>query len=242
MDYNERQIFSHVCAAQKVSSIIDSAFSLAAVLGDEKTIASYIKKQFSLHDLISDNQKCIVAFNENTALPHYEGDNNKHLEENTLILIDCWAKLREKNSVYADITKLGFYGKKIPSEIQKVFSVVRDARDSTITLMKKAVKKDSVVKASQVDETARNLVTKKGYQKNFIHSTGHSLGVRHVHGSIKLGKKVDKRIVHNMAYAIEPGIYIKGKFGMRSEIDVLLKGNSLVRTTPLQKEILLLNY
>ena len=73
-----------------------------------------------------------------------------------------------------------------------------------------------------------------------MHNTGHSLGMSKAHGrNGRLGHKYNKDLIRNMGYTIEPGIYFKNKFGIRSEIDFYISSNmKLVITTDVQKNIL----
>lgn len=87
---------------------------------------------------------------------------------------------------------------------------------------------------------ANNIITKAGYGKNILHRTGHSIGTSSPHGlenniTIKNSQQLLKKVV----YTIEPGIYLKNKFGIRSEIDFFIDENmKLVYTTKIQEKII----
>ena len=85
----------------------------------------------------------------------------------------------------------------------------------------------------EVDDVARGVITKAGYGEKFIHRTGHSIDLE-VHGN---GTHMDnfethdeRRLVPHTCFSIEPGIYLAGDFGIRSEIDVYLDGMTPVIT------------
>ncbi|MGZ5024845.1 MAG: M24 family metallopeptidase, partial [Chthoniobacterales bacterium] len=93
----------------------------------------------------------------------------------------------------------------------------------------------------EVDDACRAVVEKAGYGQYFIHRTGHSIG-EEVHGN---GVNIDnfetrdsRRITPGVCFSIEPGIYLKGKFGVRSEIDVYVREKDIdVTGQPIQTEI-----
>ena len=94
----------------------------------------------------------------------------------------------------------------------------------------------------QVDDAARNLIRERGYEKFFIHRTGHSIG-REVHGSgthmDNLETHDERELLPSTCFSIEPGIYIPGEFGIRSEINVFIDGpKAIVTTDPIQTEII----
>ena len=85
------------------------------------------------------------------------------------------------------------------------------------------------------------MITRAGYGEQFTHRTGHSIG-EEVHGN---GVNIDnfetrdsRRIVPGVCFSIEPGIYLKGQFGVRSEFDVYVRENDIEITgQPVQTEV-----
>jgi Xaa-Pro aminopeptidase len=92
-----------------------------------------------------------------------------------------------------------------------------------------------------VDECCRNVIRKAGYADRFIHRTGHSIG-EEVHGNganiDSLETKDGRRLLPHTCFSIEPGIYLPGEFGIRSELDVYLSDReALVFGQPVQTAI-----
>lgn len=85
------------------------------------------------------------------------------------------------------------------------------------------------------------MISRAGYAEQFTHRAGHSIG-EEVHGN---GVNIDnfetrdsRHLAPGICFSIEPGIYQRGKFGVRSEIDVYLNGNEVqVTGQPIQTEI-----
>ena len=70
----------------------------------------------------------------------------------------------------------------IPARQREVFETVRCARDSAIAFVRERLAAGSPVRGCDVDDVARNIVTKAGYGAYFVHRTGHSIGTE-LHGS-----------------------------------------------------------
>ena len=88
------------------------------------------------------------------------------------------------------------------------------------------------VKACEVDKVARDIISEYGYGDNYIHSTGHSLGLD-IHENPSVSMKDQTVLENNMIITIEPGIYLEGEFGIRIEDMVLVdKKGKLIGNLP----------
>ena len=109
---------------------------------------------------------------------------------------------------------------------EEISNIVLEAHDKSIDAVKKGVK------ACEVDKVARDIITEYGYGDNFIHSTGHSLGLD-IHESPSVSMKDQTVLENNMIVTIEPGIYLEGEFGIRIEDMVLVdKKGKLIGDLP----------
>jgi Xaa-Pro dipeptidase len=155
--------------------------------------------------------------------------------------MDMWAKLNQPRSVYYDITWTGFCGQQAPSEVQRVFQVVREARDRAIRLVQTAAEKGELLRGFEVDDAARGYIQEQGFGENFVHRTGHSIG-EDVHGT---GANMDNLETHDervvipwTCFSIEPGIYLRD-FGIRLEVNVFVDDKQARVTGEIQKEFVL---
>ena len=83
-----------------------------------------------------------------------------------------------------------------------------------------------------MDKVARDIITEYGFGDNYIHSTGHSLGLD-IHESPSVSLKDQTVLENNMIVTIEPGIYLEGEFGIRIEDMVLVdKKGKLIGDLP----------
>jgi Xaa-Pro dipeptidase len=210
----------------------------------EYDVQQYIMNVFEGHGYVSGHPvNCSV--NANSADPHYEPTVNRNEQINIgdFVLIDLWAKANDKDGVYSDITWTGYVGDRVPGKYENVFGVVRDARDAAFAFVSESFRKRKSIRGCDVDDVARGVIAQHGYEKYFVHRTGHSIG-REMHAN---GANMDnyetkdiREIIPETSFTIEPGIYIPGKFGVRSEIDVFIMKNrrAIITAGPPQTDVL----
>ena len=80
------------------------------------------------------------------------------------------------------------------------------------------------IKASDIDFFARNVIKQEGYDKKFIHTTGHGVGLD-IHDAPTIGPNSTDILIEGMIITIEPGLYLENKFGVRIEDTVLVTKN-----------------
>ncbi len=172
-----------------------------------------------------------VAVDAHTADPHYAAPatGGSAAAKGSLLLLDFAARLAPAG-VYADLTRVYFLGETVPEEIQRVASYVFQARDAAVQLVRQRAEIGKLPAGAEVDAAARAVIAKAGYGDRFLHRTGHSID-HHGHGD---GVNNDDFETHDVrrhlpetCFSIEPGIYLPGRFGIRSEIDVCLPGGKV---------------
>lgn len=168
----------------------------------------------------------IVAFAANAANPHYEPavSGSARLERDQVVLLDLWAG-RSRATVFADQTWMAFSGAAPPADVVHVWEAVRDARDRAVERLTDAFRKGERVAGRDLDAAARAVIRERGYGEAFIHRTGHSIDLD-LHGSgphlDSFETDDDRELVPGVGFSVEPGVYLAGRFGMRSEINVAL--------------------
>jgi Xaa-Pro aminopeptidase len=172
----------------------------------------------------------IVGFGPNAANPHYEPIEGKDraLEVNQVVLLDLFGG-RSRHTVFADQTWMGFAGKRVPEKVNEVWCTVRDARDAAVDELKRRWKAKQPVTGAMLDKAARDVIAGKGYADWFVHRTGHSID-QDLHGSgphlDSYETNDDRQIVPGVGFSVEPGIYLTGDFGVRSEINVVVHADA----------------
>jgi len=166
----------------------------------------------------------IVAFGANSAKPHYEPHPGRDaiLRAGDVMLLDLWAG-RSRSTVFADQTWIGYAGSRPPARVALVWRTVSEARDAAIELIQRAAAERRPVAGYEADRAARGVIEAAGFGDAFVHRTGHSID-RDLHGS---GPHLDdyethddRLLVPGVGFSVEPGIYLAGEFGMRSEVNV----------------------
>ncbi|MBZ5640712.1 MAG: M24 family metallopeptidase [Acidobacteriia bacterium] len=243
---------SHVEAGVKVQRIKDEAFELMADAlrrGRQLTefnVKEHVVTRFEEEGLTCDGDSPIIGFNDHPADPHFEPTRaNAHtLKPGDTILVDVWARRKEPVGIYYDITWCGFAGKEPPAKYVEIFRVVRDARDAALEFVRGRFAAGTPVHGWEVDDACRHVVNAAGYGKEFLHRTGHSIGVS-VHGNgvniDNLETRDERLLVPGTCFSIEPGIYLAGKMAVRSEIDVFVTPAGKVDVAgPMQRDLILL--
>ena len=245
--WTAEQLDSHHAAGRAIDAITQAAFAEAARRVSsaepftEYDLQQWIVAQFRAHAVVSDSAP-IVAVGPHSGDPHYEPreQGSSPIRRGDLLLLDIWAKTQAPNSVYYDITWVGFLGNRVPEKCDKVFSVVRDARDAAVEFVEENVSKGRVIEGWQVDRAAREVTRKAGFGKYFVHRTGHNIG-QEVHGAganmDSLETKDTRRIIPHTCFSVEPGIYLP-EFGIRSEVDVYVGDRKAQVTGAVQTDML----
>lgn len=152
----------------------------------------------------------IIAGGPNGALPHAEVTSRK-FKKGDMIVVDL--TLRHAGYI-ADATRTFALGS-ATTEMKKVYSIVQESQKAGLGAAKAGVT------CGQVDAACRDLIAERGYEKLFIHSTGHGIGLD-VHEPPWLRMKNAEELQANMAVTVEPGIYIENKFGVRIEDSIIV--------------------
>ncbi|WP_419770430.1 MAG: M24 family metallopeptidase [Candidatus Marinarcus sp.] len=236
--------FSHLKRVIKTTQEIDY-LKKASQLGQKgfNALAKYLRKngfdenekflhfkatekmsQQGVYDLSFDP---IVAINENAAKPHAL-PTSKRLNKDDLILVDAGVKFKRYCSdrtctAHVDFEKLNFKREQTfkNKKHQKIYDIVLKAQLN-------AIEKARVgMKAKDIDALTRNVIAKAGYEKYFVHSTGHGVGLD-IHEHPYINSKSDVIIEENMVFTIEPGIYLPNEFGVRIEDTIVMQNGKAV--------------
>ena len=237
---------SHRRAARVLAEVARATFERAAdAVGAAERITEGELHQWLLGQLdergVGVGPGSIVALGENAANPHYEnGPEGAEVKEGHVLLIDLWSRESE-DAIYADQTWMGYLGAEVPEDVQGYWEAIRDGRDAAVAFLEAEWEAGREVQGWQVDDVTREVIEERGWGEYFIHRTGHSID-QDVHG---MGPNIDNLETHEtrilipgVGFSIEPGIYVPGDVGLRTEIDVFMSPDGPEVTTPdPQKEI-----
>ncbi|HEX5386908.1 MAG TPA: M24 family metallopeptidase [Gemmatimonadales bacterium] len=223
--WNAREIAEHVAAAEALAEVARA--ELGRVVNGpavtETAVQRRVVEALGVRGLIFDHPP-IVAFGPNTANPHYEpvAGRDATLRPGDVVLLDLWGR-KGTNTVFADQTWMGFAGARPLNRVELVWRTVRDARDAAIAAVRDAAQAGRPIAGFEADRAARAVVSKAGFGEWFVHRTGHSID-RDLHGS---GPHLDdyethddRRLGPGLGFSVEPGVYLPGEFGVRSEVNM----------------------
>lgn len=250
--WSAEELAGHRRAAEALRRIALAAFQQAHAwvgAGDpratEHGLQAWVLEAMAREGLVT-NSPPIVAVAANSANPHHEPSPAPEVPIRTdqVLLLDLWAGV-SADAVYADQTWMAYTGTAVPAEVQRVFEVVRDARDQAVAVLRDKWREGWSVSGADLDDAARGVIRAAGYADHFVHRTGHSID-RDLHGS---GPHLDnfetndvRTLQAGIGFSVEPGVYLAGRFGVRSEINVTLHddGPEVTPAEP-QRELVLLD-
>jgi Xaa-Pro aminopeptidase len=155
----------------------------------------------------------IVAAGEDGASPHHQTGDRK-IRTGEAVVLDFGGTRAGYGS---DITRTVHVGDRPSDEVVRVHDVVRRAQQAGYGAARQGAA------AQSVDATARAVIADAGYGDFFIHRLGHGIGLDgHEHPYLVTGN--DQTLEPGMAFSIEPGVYLPGRFGVRIE-DVAIIGD-----------------
>jgi len=228
------ELAGHLKAAELLREIALAAFEqVKAWYAEGKTpteqgLQRWVMAAFEQAGLQT-NEPPIVAAGEHAANPHHDptGGPDTIIERGGVLLLDLWAGVRV-DTVYADQTWMAYVGGAPPEEVVRVWDVVRDARDQTVAVLADKWREGWPVTGADLDDVARKVIAAAGHGAHFVHRTGHSID-KDLHGSgphlDNYETHDDRRLLAGVGFSVEPGIYLPGRFGVRSEINVYLREN-----------------
>ena len=219
--YNLREIKDtvEIDNIKKASKIIDKLFEIAIKEIKENTTEEQIQSilvyeamklgaRFPSYQFTSN--PLIVASGSNGSFPHAESSDKK-IKSGELIVIDITLSF---NHYVSDATRTFGLGK-VTDEMEEIYETVKTSQENGIERIKKSCD------FSDIDACCRNIIKNKKMGDQFIHSTGHGIGLE-VHESPWIRPNFKSKIRENMTITIEPGIYIENRFGVRIEDSLLI--------------------
>jgi Xaa-Pro aminopeptidase len=230
---------SHRRAAEAVAAIAREALTLAgrragtAQPMSEHALAVWVRERFDHAGLVTESGPS-VSWGPNAARAHYDptGEESSPITRGALLLLDLWAS--EPGGVYADQTWMAAIGPP-NSRDAALWTVVRDARDAALGLVRSRVRSGAPVRGAEADAAARAVIGSAGLSDRTIARTGHSIDRYGLHG---FGPPIDDTETHDdrllipgVGFSVEPGVYLPGETGVRSEVNVVI-GEGDIDVTP----------
>jgi Xaa-Pro aminopeptidase len=165
----------------------------------------------------------IVAAGPNGASPHHE-TSDRPIATGEPIVIDIGGT---RAGYCSDMTRNYVLGV-APADYREIHDVVEEAQRAGVEAVAAGVP------AEEVDAVCRGIIADAGYGDRFIHRTGHGIGIEaHEHPYLVRGN--DEPLEVGMAFSVEPGIYVPGRYGARVEDIVVVTADGAERLNRLER-------
>ncbi len=187
----------------------------------EKQISNEIERYFKDRGADGIAFESVVASGPNSSKPHSIATDRK-IESGDVILLDFGCKY---DGYCSDMTRTVFMDR-IPEEVKKYYDIVLKNQMNVLEECKDGANIKTIIRMVESDFKVNDL--------ELIHALGHGVGMD-IHELPVMSLKLDKVLKENMVMAIEPGIYIPGKFGIRIEDSVLITKNGCINLTKSEK-------
>lgn len=170
----------------------------------------------------------IVASGPNSALPHAQ-PSDRPFQKGDFVVIDAAAKYA---GYHADMTRTPIIGETTERH-HEIYEIVKQSQQAGID------KAHAGVSCKDMDTATRDVISNAGYGDNYIHSTGHGIGLE-IHTHPRLSQQSEEILKTNNVVTIEPGIYISGWGGVRIEDDVIIQNDGCEVLNQTSKDLIVI--
>ena len=192
----------------------------------ESDIARVLEDRAKAYGADGMSFETIVASGVRSALPHGRATTAR-LPKSGFVTLDFGVVL---NGYCSDMTRTVHLGRP-RSEARSVYDFVLEAQLAAVSAV------HAGAQAGLVDEAARSVLRRAGLAENFVHSTGHGVGIE-IHEGPRVAAKQTLRLAAGMVITIEPGVYLPDRFGVRIEDTVLVTSTGGEILTPTTKALI----
>ena len=192
----------------------------------ENDLAAEIDYRQRLHGASSSSFETIVAFGENSALPHAQ-PGARTLVSGSPVLLDFGCVVEGYAS---DMTRMVYFGNPT-ADFQRAYSAVHTAFLRSVDSI------HSGMSGQEADSVARQVLQAEGYGRMFTHSLGHGVGLD-IHEWPSLSSRNSAPLPEKCVVTIEPGVYLPSAFGIRIENMVYLTNTGAESLNQLPTELI----
>ncbi len=168
----------------------------------EVEVAADLEYEMKRRGASSPSFETIATSGPRSAIPHARAS-SEPIEVNLVLDFGCFYE-----NYASDMTRTFLLRR--DRELERVYEVVKEAQEMAVERVREGIK------AREVDLAARSYIESEGYGKYFCHRTGHGIGLE-VHEEPYISRDSEMVLKEGMAFSVEPGVYLPGKFGVRIE-------------------------
>ena len=194
---------------EKAGIIADRAFERVSELSfegmEERQVARALEEEMLEGGGEEIAFETIVASGPNSALPHHRAGKRK-IRAGDVVILDFGCRI---NGLCSDTSRTVICGQASKKQ-EEIYRIVKDAQENAYQAVRPGIE------AQEVDRVAREYIAKNGFGKEFPNRTGHGIGLD-VHEEPYIVEGNSLKLKEGMVFSVEPGIYIRGQYGMRVE-------------------------
>ncbi|MFD1642244.1 M24 family metallopeptidase [Halohasta litorea] len=228
-DLRMRKDDAELAALRAAADAADTAMTAVRDLGSEAVgmteaeLAARIDAELTTAGGAEPSFEPIAGSGPNGAMPHHT-HSNRVIEAGEPVVLDFGTRV---DGYPSDQTRTVVFDGEPDDEFRTVHELVRRAQTAAIETIEPGVT------AGEVDAAARDVIETAGYGEQFIHRTGHGVGLD-IHEEPTIVDGSERLLEPDMVFSVEPGIYIQGAFGVRIEdlVAVTTDGCERLNTTP----------
>jgi Xaa-Pro aminopeptidase len=212
-------------ALSEVQTMLENALSFEITERDVRDELEYKMRRFGAD---GPSYETIVATGVNSVKPHHR-PTDTIIREGDSVVIDVGGLV---DGYHSDMTRTYLIGQVLP-ELAAIHDLVLDAQREGVSAVRPGVS------GASIDEICRSIITQAGYGADFIHGTGHGVGLQ-IHELPWVRTDFIEPLQCGEVVTVEPGVYRVGVGGVRIEDLILVTATSSQTLTLSQKESLCL--
>jgi Xaa-Pro aminopeptidase len=223
-DLRIRKDESELAAMREAAAIADDVSEEVRAMGDaavgmtERELATEVRERMEARGGVGSSFDVIVGSGENGALPHHRhGD--RTIRSGDPVVLDFGTRV---DGYPSDQTRTAVFSGEPPEGFHDAFAAVRAAQDAGVEAAGPGVE------AQAVDRAARSVLEERGYGEQFVHRTGHGVGLE-VHEPPWIVEGNRRELEPGMVFSVEPGVYFPGEYGVRIEDLVVVTDEGVER-------------
>ena len=192
-------------AANIVDQALQDVIPLLSLKMSEMEVAAHLDNKIRTYGASGNAYQTIVASGVNSALPHAL-PSTKIIDEGDLVIIDAGAVV---DGYRSDMTRTFVVGAPTQRQ-QRYLTTVLEAQEEATNMLKPGLQ------CAELDRYCRGKIEEAGWGDNFIHGTGHGVGLD-IHELPVINSKSSDTLLPGMVVTVEPGIYFADSCGVRWE-------------------------
>ncbi len=173
----------------------------------------------------------IVASGPNGASPHHD-TGERRIERGDVVVVDIGGTTAD--GYCSDSTRTYVAGGEPPADFLGCYRVLQAAQQAAVAAVRPGVTAESI------DAAARQIISEAGYGEQFVHRTGHGIGLEEHEEPWIVGGN-HEQVRAGMAFSVEPGIYLPGRHGARIEDIVVVTDDGAERLNRTTRELVALD-